>query len=222
MWNIRSPSASHFHNPMNRFVPVLLLLATFLVACTQAAPDDPAKIIVPPHSASAVFSGGCFWCIQPPFDDANGVLSTYVGYCGGDSPNPTYDQVSTGDTGYRESIEVFYDPTKITYPQLLDIYWRNINPTQTDGQFYDIGSQYTTAIYYSNDTEKKQAEASRDALQKSGKFAAPIATQILPLVKFWPAEEHHQKYSHKNPAHYDAYHSGSGRDSYFEQTWGTK
>jgi len=206
---------------MNRLLSTLLILATFSVAaCTQAAPDDPAKIIVPPNTTSAVFSGGCFWCIQPPFDEPKGVISTYVGYTGGDTLNPTYDEVSTGATGHRESIEVFYDPTKITYAQLLDIFWHNINPTQADGQFYDIGSQYTTAIYYANEKEKQEATASRDALQKSGKFTAPIATQILPLGKFWPAEEHHQKYSSKNPYHYDAYHSGSGRDDYFKQTWG--
>lgn len=207
---------------MKRLLLALLTLSALFVACTHAAPDDPAKIIVPPNSAAAVFSGGCFWCIQPPFDDANGVLSTYVGYTGGNTPNPTYEEVSSGETGHRESIEVFYDPTKITYKQLLDIYWHNINPTQADGQFYDTGSQYTTAIYYANDQEKHDAEASRDALQKSGKFNAPIATQILPLGKFWPAEEHHQKYSHKNPAHYEAYHSGSGRNDYFQQTWNGK
>ena len=198
------------------------LLVSFLTGCTQAAPDDPATIVPPANSAAAVFSGGCFWCIQPPFDDAKGVLATYVGYCGGTKASPTYEEVSTGQTGYRESIVVFYDPSKVTYKQLLDIYWHNINPTQVDGQFYDIGSQYTTAIYYSNDQEKSEAVASRDALQKSGKFNIPIATQILPLNKFWPAEEHHQKYSRKSPSHYDAYHEASGRGEYFQQTWGAK
>jgi methionine-S-sulfoxide reductase len=202
----------------------LVLLATTLVSCTRAddPSDPPAKVVVPPHSAAAVFSGGCFWCIQPPFDQAKGVLVTYVGYCGGTTQNPTYEEVSGGDTGHRESIEVFYDPTKITYRQLLDIYWRNINPTQTDGQFFDIGSQYTTAIYYANEQEQKEATESKDALQKSGTFKDTIATQILPLIKFWPAEEHHQEFSHKQPDHYDAYHSGSGRDAYFQQTWGGK
>jgi methionine-S-sulfoxide reductase len=207
---------------MYRIVSCLAAFASLLVACSRAAPDDPAKITVPPHSAAAVFSGGCFWCIQPPFDEAKGVLATYVGYCGGTTQNPTYDEVSTGETGHRESIEVFYDPSKISYRQLLDIYWRNINPTQADGQFYDIGSQYTTAIYYSNEEEKREATASRDALQKSAKFDGPIATKILPLDKFWPAEEHHQEYSHKDPDHYQDYHSASGRDTYFQQTWGGK
>jgi methionine-S-sulfoxide reductase len=208
---------------MYRILSALLVLATMLVSCTHAADQDaPAKIVVPPNSAAAVFSGGCFWCIQPPFDGAKGVLITYVGYCGGTTQNPTYEEVSNGDTGHRESIEVFYDPSKITYKQLLDIYWHNINPTQSDGQFYDIGSQYTTAIYYSNDKEKKEAIESRDALQKSGKFSATIATKIVPLDKFWPAEEHHQEFSHKEPEHYNDYHSGSGREGYFQQTWGSK
>lgn len=210
---------------MHRILSTLAVLASLLVSCTRASDDPsdpPAKIVAPPGSSSAVFSGGCFWCIQPPFDQAKGVLITYVGYCGGTTQNPTYEEVSSGDTGHRESIEVFYDPSKISYKQLLDIFWHNINPTQPDGQFYDIGSQYTTAIYYSNDKEKREATESRDALQKSGKFTAPIATRILPLDKFWPAEEHHQEFSHKDPDHYDAYHSGSGRDGYFQQTWGSK
>jgi methionine-S-sulfoxide reductase len=207
---------------MYRLLAAFALLTSLLTGCTQAAADDPAKIVIPPNSAAAVFSGGCFWCIQPPFDEAKGVYITYVGYCGGNTQNPTYEEVSSGETGHRESIEVFYDPTKITYQQLLAIYWHNINPTQADGQFYDVGSQYTTAIYYSNDKEKQEAVASRDALQKSGKFSAPIATKILPLVKFWPAEEHHQEFSHKDPAHYEAYHSGSGREDYFQNTWGSK
>jgi methionine-S-sulfoxide reductase len=209
---------------MKSLLPVFCsaLLACLGTACTHAAPDDPAKIVQPPHSAAAVFSGGCFWCIQPPFDNANGVLATYVGYAGGTMENPTYEDVCTGTTGHRESIEVFYDPSKITYRELLDIFWRNINPTQADGQFYDVGSQYTTAVYYASDDEKRQAETSRDALQKTGHIDAPIATKILPLVKFWPAEEHHQKYSRKNPAHYEAYHVGSGRDAYLQQTWGGK
>ena len=207
---------------MKRIVFALMVLASLLDACTHASDDEPARIVAPPNASAAVFSGGCFWCIQPPFDEAKGVYATYVGYCGGTTQNPTYEEVSSGETGHRESIEVFYDPGKISYKQLLDIFWRNINPTQTDGQFYDIGSQYTTAIYYSNGEEKREATESRDALQKSGKFNAPIATKILPLEKFWPAEEHHQKYSHKDPDHYNDYHSASGRQDYFQQTWGGK
>ena len=188
----------------------------------HAADDAPPPNVVPPNASVAVFSGGCFWCIQPPFDEAKGVISSLVGYAGGKKKNPTYEEVSSGATGHRESIEVFYDPAQITYRQLLDIFWRNINPTQADGQFYDIGSQYTTAIYYKTDAERREAIASKEALEKAHKFNAPIATSILPLDKFWPAEAHHQKYSIKSPAHYQAYHTGSGRDSYLEQTWGKR
>jgi len=207
---------------MRRLIFVFAVLGLLIAACSRAGEDDPAKIIQPPNSKAAVFSGGCFWCIQPPFDEAKGVLATYVGYTGGTTQNPTYEDVETGETGHRESIVVFYDPAKTSYGEMLNIFWRNINPTQADGQFYDTGSQYTTAIYYANDEEKREALASKDALQKSGKFNAPIATQILPLGKFWPAEEHHQKYSKKDPAHYEEYHIGSGRNAYFQETWGGK
>jgi methionine-S-sulfoxide reductase len=202
---------------MRRLLFLFLLLAG--VAGLSAA---PASVAVPPNASVAVFSGGCFWCIQPPFDKAKGVYASLVGYTGGSMQNPTYEDVSEGTTGYRESIEVFYDPAQISYKQLIDIFWHNINPTQADGQFYDLGSQYTTAIYYANDQEKQEATESKEALAKSGKFKEPIATQVLPLMKFWPAEAHHQKYSLTNPGHYEAYHSGSGRESYFERTWGGK
>lgn len=199
-----------------------LLFLFVLLAGLSGLAAAPTAVTVPPNASVAVFSGGCFWCIQPPFDKAGGVYATLVGYCGGSSRNPTYEEVSTGATGYRESIEVFYDPARITYKQLLDIYWHNINPTQADGQFYDVGPQYTTAVYYSNGREKQTAEKSKEALAKSGMFKQPIATQVLPLTKFWPAEAHHQKYSLTNPEQYEAYHGGSGRDAYFERTWGGK
>jgi peptide methionine sulfoxide reductase msrA/msrB len=169
---------------------------------------------------TAVFAGGCFWCMQPPFDHAKGVTKTVVGYCGGDSPNPTYEQVSHEPTGYRESIEVTYDPAQISYEQLLDIFWRNIKPTQADGQFADIGPSYQAAIFYSDDAAKKSAEASKEALGKSGKFEKPIVTEILPVKKFWPAEEYHQKYYLKNHDAFEAYHIGSGRVGYLAKIWG--
>lgn len=158
--------------------------------------------------------------MQPPFDHASGVIATLVGYTGGQEQNPTYKQVSAGETSHRESIEVTYDPSKISYAQLLDIFWHNINPIQTDGQFHDIGDQYTSAIFYSSDDQKKIAEDSKAALAKSGKFQKPIATLILPAGKFWPAEEYHQKYYIKNPLAYRFYHFGSGRDSFAKRTWG--
>ncbi len=170
--------------------------------------------------AKAIFAGGCFWCMQPPFDHVPGVTATVVGYAGGREDNPTYKQVSAGETSHRESIEVTYDPSKVSYEELLEIFWRNINPIQVDGQFHDVGDQYTTAIFYTTDEQKKAAEASKEALGKSGKFQKPIATLILPATKFWPAEEYHQKYYLKNPSAYGMYHLGSGRDSYKQRIWG--
>jgi methionine-S-sulfoxide reductase len=171
------------------------------------------------ETQTAVFAGGCFWCIQPAFDKAKGVINTVVGYCGGTEPNPTYELVSSEKTGYRESIQITYDPAKISYDQLLDIYWRQIDPTQADGQFTDIGLSYRAAIFYGSDQEKKIAEASKEKLQHSGKFKKPIVTEILPAMKFYPAEAYHQKYYRQNPGHFEAFEEGSGRTSFKEKAW---
>ncbi len=168
----------------------------------------------------AVFAGGCFWCMQPPYDHAPGVISTSVGYAGGREENPTYKQVSAGETSHRESIEVTYDPAKISYEKLLEIFWHNINPIQKDGQFHDIGDQYTSAIFYQTEEQKIAAERSKEQLAQSGKFQKPIATSILPATKFWPAEDYHQKYYVKNPIAYKFYRFGSGRDAFLRDTWG--
>jgi len=169
---------------------------------------------------TAVFAGGCFWCIQPAFDKAKGVIKTVVGYCGGTEPNPTYNLVSSEKTGYRESIEITYDLTRISYDKLLDIYWRQIDPTQADGQFTDIGPSYRAAIFYNNSEERKIAEASKEKLTRSGKFDKPIVTEILPAMKFYPAEAYHQKYYQQNPEHFEAFEKGSGRASFEKKTWG--
>ena len=171
---------------------------------------------------TAVFAGGCFWCIQPAFDKAPGVIKTIVGYSGGTEPNPTYKLVTSEKTKYRESIEITYDPTKISYEQLLDIYWRQIDPTQSDGQFTDIGPSYRAAIFYGNAEEKKIAEASKEKLTRSGKFKKPIVTEILPAMKFWAAEDYHQKYYRQNPEHFEAFEEGSGRVSFKKDKWGGK
>jgi methionine-S-sulfoxide reductase len=176
----------------------------------------------PAATKTAIFAGGCFWCIQPAFDKAKGVIKTVVGYSGGTEPNPTYELVSSEKTGYRESIEVTYDPAKISYDQLLDIYWRQIDPTQADGQFTDIGPSYRAAIFYGDAAEKKIAEASKEKLAHSDKFKKPIVTEILPTIKFWPAEDNHQKYSEKNPMHYEAFEVGSGRASFQKKNWGNR
>ncbi len=171
---------------------------------------------------TAVLAGGCFWCIQPAFDKAPGVIKTVVGYCGGTEPNPTYELVTSEKTQYRESIEITYDPAKISYAQLLDIYWRQIDPTQSDGQFTDIGPSYRAAIFYGTAEEKKAAEESKQKLVRSRKFKNPIVTEILLLTKFYPAEAYHQKYYQQNPEHFEAFENGSGRTNFHRQTWGTE
>ncbi|MDP9099557.1 MAG: peptide-methionine (S)-S-oxide reductase MsrA [Verrucomicrobiota bacterium] len=158
--------------------------------------------------------------MQPPYDNAKGVVKTVVGYTGGSAEDATYEKVSAHRTKHREAIEVTYDQTQISYEQLLDIFWRNINPTQADGQFHDIGLSYQAAIFYSSVEEKKAAEASKEMLGKSGKFSQPIVTEILPAQPFYPAEEYHQKYYLKNHADYEAYHVGSGRVGFLEKIWG--
>jgi methionine-S-sulfoxide reductase len=174
------------------------------------------------ETKTAVFAGGCFWCMQPPFDHAKGVTKTVVGYTGGTKETANYNLVSAHKTQHREAIEIIYDPSQISYEQLLDIFWHNINPTQADGQFHDIGLSYEAAIYYADDEQKKAAEASKEKLAKSGRFDKPIVTEILPLQPFYPAEEYHQKYYLKNPGEFEAYHVGSGRVDYLEKIWGKK
>jgi peptide methionine sulfoxide reductase msrA/msrB len=174
----------------------------------------------PTAAKTAVFAGGCFWCMQPPYDQAKGVIKTVVGYTGGSESDANYQKVSAHQTKHREAIEVTYDPAQISYDQLLDIFWRQINPTQADGQFHDIGLSYQTAIFYGSEEEKKAAEASKEKLGKSGKFQKPIVTEILPAMKFYPAEDYHQKYYLKNPADFEAYHVGSGRVAFLEKIWG--
>jgi peptide methionine sulfoxide reductase msrA/msrB len=198
--------------------PVHLLVGAWLLLNVDLLPaqDSPAT------TKTAVFAGGCFWCIQPAFDKAPGVIRTTVGYCGGTEPNPTYELVGSEKTNYRESIQIIYDPAKISYEQLLDIYWKQIDPTQSDGQFTDIGPSYRAAIFYGSDEEKKVAELSKEKLGHSGKFKKPIVTEILPTMKFYPAEDYHQKYYQQNPEHFEAFEHGSGRVSFQKKTWGDK
>jgi peptide methionine sulfoxide reductase msrA/msrB len=194
----------------------------FLLAfgCVALATASYGQSPAPATTRAAVFAGGCFWCIQPAFDKASGVIKTVVGYCGGTEPNPNYKLVTSEKTKYRESIEITYDPAKIFYEQLLDIYWRQIDPTQSDGQFTDIGPSYRAAIFYGNAEEKKIAETSKEKLTRSGKFKKPIVTEILPAIKFWPAEDYHQKYYRQNPERFEAFEEGSGRQSFKKEKWG--
>src|SRR6266536_3479469 len=201
---------------MKRTLTLLLsyaLIAACAIASSQGQNSSPVE------TRTAILAGGCFWCIQPAFDKAKGVIKTVVGYCGGTEPNPTYELVSSEKTGYRESIQITYEPAKISYDQLLDIYWRQIDPTQADGQFTDVGPSYRAAIFYVSNEEKKIAETSKEKLARSGKFNKPIVTEILPAMKFYPAEAYHQKYYQQNPEHFEAFEKGSGRVSFQKQTW---
>ena len=172
------------------------------------------------ETKTAVFAGGCFWCMQEPFDHVKGVTQTVVGYTGGSKEDANYNAVSAHKTQHREAIEVTYDPAQISYAQLIDVFFHNINPTQADGQFHDIGLSYQAAIYYGNEEQKKIAEDSKEKLGKSGRFDKPIVTEILPAKPFYPAEDYHQKYYQKNPMEYGIYHVGSGRVSYLAKIWG--
>jgi methionine-S-sulfoxide reductase len=173
------------------------------------------------ETKTAIFAGGCFWCMQEPFDHVKGVTQTVVGYTGGSKEDANYTAVSAHKTQHREAIEITYDPAQVSYAQLLDVFWHNINPTQADGQFQDIGLSYQAAIYYGNEEEKKIAQDSKEKLSKSDRFNQPIVTEILPAKPFYPAEDYHQKYYQKNPADYEAYHVGSGRVSYLARIWGS-
>lgn len=198
---------------------IFLLVIGYGAIAAMATTSSEGQNSSTSETKTAVFAGGCFWCIQPAFDKAKGVIKTVVGYCGGTEPNPTYELVASEKTGYRESIQVTYDPAKISYEQLLEIYWRQIDPTQADGQFTDIGPSYRAAIFYSTDDEKKIAEASKQKLAGSGKFKKPIVTEILPATKFYPAEQYHQKYYQQNPEHFEAFEEGSGRVSFKKKNW---
>ncbi|WP_042355381.1 peptide-methionine (S)-S-oxide reductase MsrA [Bacillus rubiinfantis] len=168
----------------------------------------------------ATFAGGCFWCMVKPFDEQPGIRSVVSGYTGGSVENPTYEQVCSGATGHVEAVQITYDPTVFSYEKLLQLFWQQIDPTDAGGQFYDRGQSYQTAIFYHDDEQKRLAEASKQALAESGRFHKPIVTPILPAQPFYPAEEYHQYYYKKNPAHYQRYHVGSGRKGYIEAHWG--
>jgi len=171
---------------------------------------------------SAVFAGGCFWCTESDFEKVAGVLEAISGYTGGHVDNPTYRQVSAGGTGHVEAVRVIYDPARITYAELLDVFWHHVDPTDGGGQFVDRGAQYRSVIFYADDREQKMAEASRKQLAATAHFKKPIVTDILPLKTFYPAEEYHQNYYRKNPIRYHWYRSGSGRDQFLKKTWPAK
>jgi len=174
------------------------------------------------QTATAIFAGGCFWCEESAFQDLPGVVSVTSGYTGGTTPNPTYEEVSSGRTGHAESAEVVYDPSKTSYEKLLDVYWHNIDPTQKDAQFCDHGTQYRTAIFYFDEAQKRAAEAYKAKLEQEPRFKGKIATQIVPASKFYPAEAYHQNYCKVKPVQYQAYREGCGRDARLKQIWGAE
>jgi peptide-methionine (S)-S-oxide reductase len=197
----------------------LLGAAAFaLVAASALAQTPPA----PGAAAKAIFAGGCFWCVESDFDKVPGVLSTTSGYTGGTVANPSYEQVSSKRTGHAEAVEIAYDPSKVSYEQLLDRYWHSIDPTTKDAQFCDHGTPYRTVIFAIDAAQLKAAKASLDALQKNKPFKEPIVTEIVTARPFYPAEDYHQDYYKKNPLRYQYYRSACGRDARLKQLWGDK
>ncbi len=193
-----------------------LLGAALLAHAFPCAAQQPA-----PGQVVATFAGGCFWCMEPPYDALPGVISTTSGYMGGTKKNPSYEEVSLGTTGHAEVVQVLYDPKKVSYEKLLDVFWKNVDPTVRDRQFCDIGSQYRTAIFYHTDEQKRLAEASKKVLAKTKPFREDIVTPVVPGGEFWPAEDYHQDFYVKNPVRYKFYRTGCGRDARLKQLWGS-
>ena len=169
--------------------------------------------------AYATFAGGCFWCMEPPYDKLDGVHSTISGYTGGELADPTYEQVTGGRTGHYEAVRIAYDPSRVSYATLVDVFWRNVDPLDPTGQFCDKGPQYRAAIFYHDEEQQKIAEASKAALDASNRFRQPIVTEILSASRFYPAEDYHQDYYRKNPIRYKFYRTGCGRDSRLRELW---
>ena len=204
----------------------LAVFASAAPGIAAAAPGSPAAAPArraPVHAPGlATFAGGCFWCMETAFEGMPGVLSVTSGFSGGPEKNPTYKEVSAGKTGHMESVQVEYDTQRTSYAKLLAIYWHNIDPTQGDGQFCDHGKQYRSAIFYRTPEERRLAQATERAAANEIRVKKPFMTQIVPFTAFWPAEEYHQDYYKKNPADYQAYRLGCGRDRRLKEVWGAK
>jgi peptide-methionine (S)-S-oxide reductase len=200
-----------------KFLNLVLSLGVILLLSGDTA-YSASQSTGPTETAKATFAGGCFWCMEPPFDKLDGVISTISGYAGGKKKNPTYEEVSAGNTGHAEVVQVTYDPKKITYEKLLEVFWRNVDPLTPNRQFCDVGSQYRTAIFYHDETQKRLAEESKKALSK--RFKEPIVTEIVAASEFYPAEDYHQDYYTKNPLRYKYYRYSCGRDQRLEALWG--
>jgi peptide-methionine (S)-S-oxide reductase len=191
-----------------------------LVLAGASGTSERAKPATGSARAVAIFAGGCFWCMEPPFDRLPGVLATTSGYTGGTVEKPSYEQVSGGGTGHREAVQVEYDPTRVSYAQLLDVFWRNVDPTDAGGQFCDRGEQYTTAIFAATDEQAAEAKAAKEKLEASHVLKHPVVTPVLAAGPFYPAEDYHQDYYEKNPLRYKFYRNGCGRDRVLEGLWG--
>ncbi len=196
------------------------LIAISLLTCAVLASGPSSTVQAASASAKAYFAGGCFWCMEEAFEKVDGVVAVVSGYMGGTVANPTYEEVSAGRTGHAESVEVTYDPTKVTYKKLLEAFWHNVDPLTPNAQFCDHGSQYRSAVFYSTNEEMRQAEESKAAIEQSKKFATPIMTQLVPASTFYQAEEDHQDYYKRNPLRYKYYKYGCGRAQRLEALWG--
>lgn len=195
--------------------PAKVLFILFLFIAT----GNPAALATE-GLAKATFAGGCFWCMEPPYDKLEGVISTTSGYTGGHTKNPTYEEVSAGRTGHAEAVRIIYDPAKISYARLLGVFWRNIDPLTPNQQFCDQGSQYRAAIFYHNEEQQRLAETSKAALEQSSRFNQPIVVEIKPAAEFYAAENYHQNYYQKNPVRYKLYRFACHRDQRLEELWG--
>jgi len=196
-------------------LPAVLVMWSVQPALSQNKPDEASY-------AKATFAGGCFWCMEGPFDDLEGVISTTSGYIGGHKKNPTYQEVSSGTTGHTEAVQIVYDPKKVTYQKLLDVFWVNIDPTVKDRQFCDHGSQYRSGIFYDVEEQRQLAVASKQKLEKEKPFEGMIFTEITAATEFYPAEDYHQDYYLKNPIRYKFYRYNCGRDKRLTELWGER
>jgi len=192
---------------------LLLFIMGMMLPSVAAAAEKP-------RYETAIFAGGCFWCMEPPFEKLDGVVDVVSGYTGGDEVDPTYKQVSAGVTGHVEAVRITYDPALVSYSRLLEVFWRQVDPTDPDGQFVDRGAQYASAIFYLDDGQRELAERSKKELSASGRFSSPVVTQVVMAKRFYVAEEYHQDYYKKNPIRYKFYRAGSGRDRFLDRTWG--
>lgn len=196
---------------MKRIRILLLVMVTAMTMVSSAEAEE---------RETATFAGGCFWCMEHPFDELPGVIATTSGYTGGHRDNPSYEEVSAGATGHTEAIQIVFNPALISYEKLLEVYWRNSDPTTANRQFCDVGSQYRPGIFYHSEAQKQAAKASKIAVQQNKKFREDVVTEITPATSFWPAEEYHQNYYLKNPIRYKFYRYNCGRDQRLQQLWG--